>query len=173
MTELFEKVARQPESRSLTRGLWARRATLTAFAAIVLLALAGVFGQRGSTTKAQGPQATMSVGAPHTVRGGLFFQARLEIRALQDVEHPRVVLARGWVEGLQVNSIEPSADDRVLARRPARPLLRQAVGAGDRMTIWFQFQVDPTEPGRRDLSVELDDAEQPIARVPRTLTVMP
>jgi hypothetical protein len=47
------------------------------------------------------------------------------------------------------------------------------LSAGDRMTIWFQFQVDPTAPGRRDLSVELDDAEQPIARIPRKLTVMP
>jgi hypothetical protein len=172
MTELFTNVADEPESRALHGGLWVRRAAMAAFAVIALLALAGVFGQGGSTTRAAGPQATMSLGAPKTVRGGLFFQARVEVRALRDVEHPRFVLARGWTEGLQVNSIEPSAATES-SRDGKLVLSYDKLSAGDRMTIWFQFQVDPTAPGRRDLSIELDDAEQPIARIPRKLTVMP
>src|SRR3954469_4916386 len=172
MTELFEKVAQRPESRSLTGGLWARRATMTAFGAVAVLALAGVFGQEGTTTRAQGPQARMSLGAPRTVRGGVFFQARVELRALRAIEHPRLVLGRGWVEGLQVNSIEPSAASE--SSRDGRLVLSyDGLNAGDRMTVWFQFQVNPTQPGRRDLSIELDDAEQPVARVSRKLTVMP
>jgi hypothetical protein len=47
------------------------------------------------------------------------------------------------------------------------------LAAGDRMTVWAQFQVNPTQPGRRDFSVELDDAETPVARVSRKITVMP
>jgi hypothetical protein len=172
MTDLFIDVADQPESNALTRGLWARRATMGVFAVIVVLALVGVFGQHGTTTHAAAPEATISLGAPKTVRGGLFFQARVELRALQDIEHPRLVLGRGWTEGMQVNSIEPAAMSES-SRDGLLVLSYDKLAAGDRMSIWFQFQVDPTEPGRRDFSIELDDAERPIARVPRKLTVMP
>jgi hypothetical protein len=172
MTELFRKVAERPESRALTRGLWARRATLAVFAAFVALALAGVFGQPGATTRASGPQARMSLEAPHTVRGGVFFQARVEVRALRAVGHPRFVLGRGWVEGFQVNSTTPTPMDE--ASRDGRVVLSyDQLSAGDRLTIWFQFQVNPTQPGRRDFSIELDDAERPVARISRKITVMP
>jgi hypothetical protein len=172
MTDLFTRAADEPESRALTRGLWARRVTMGVFGVIVVLALIGLFGQHGTTTKAAGPQATMSLGAPKTVRGGLFFQARVEVRVLRGIEHPRFVLARGWTEGMQVNSIEPAAMSES-SRNGLLVLSYDKLAAGDRMTIWFQFQVDPTEPGRRDLSIELDDAQRRVARVPRKLTVMP
>ena len=172
MTELFRHLADEPESRALTRGLWARRATMTVFTAIVVLALLGVAGQTGTTTHASGAAASMSLGAPKTVRGGLFFQAKIEIVARRDVEHPRLVLGRGWVEGLQVNSTEPGAQSE--SSRDGRLVLSyDSLDAGDRFTLWVQFQVNPTQPGRRDLSVELDDAEAPIARIARKITVLP
>jgi hypothetical protein len=172
MTELFRQVAQRPESRALTRGLWGRRATLALFVAIVAFALAGFIGQRGSTTHAAGPAATLSLGAPKVVRGGVFFQARVEVVARAAIEHPRLVLGRGWAEGMQVNSIEPGAVGE--ASRDGRIVLSYAsLAAGDRLSVWVQFQVDPTEPGRRDFSLELDDAERPLARVARKLTVMP
>jgi hypothetical protein len=172
MTDLFRGPAERPESRALTRGLWGRRIVVALFVAIVVLALAGFAGQRGSTDHAAGAQATLSLGAPETVRGGLFFQARVTVVAEEDVEHPRIVLSRGWVEGLQVNSIEPAAQSE--ASRDGRLVLSyDKVAAGDTLALWFQFQVDPTQPGRRDFSVELDDAEQPIARISRQLRVLP
>jgi hypothetical protein len=172
MTELFSTLADRPEPHALTRGLWARRAGVAAMTLIALLALLGVFGQPGSTTRAAGAQATMSLGAPEVVRGGLFFQARIEIQALRDVDHPRLVLARGWTEGMQLTSLEPNPMTE--SSRDGRLLLSyDKLAAGDHTTIWIQFQVDPTEPGRRDFSLELDDAETPIARVSRKLTVLP
>lgn len=172
MTELFRQVAERPESRALSRGLWGRRATMTVFVVIVLLALAGFVGQRGTTTHASAPAATLSLGAPKVVRGGLFFQARIEVVARAAIEHPRFVLGRGWAEGMQVNSTTPgpmgeaSRDGLIVWSYPS-------LAAGDRMSIWVQFQVDPTEPGRRDFSLELDDAQRPLARVARKITVMP
>lgn len=172
MTDLFEGPARQPESHALTRGLWARRVVVTLFVVIAVLALAGFAGQEGSTKHAVGAAATLSVAAPNTVRGGLFFQARVVVAARQDIEHPRIVLGRGWVEGLQVNSIEPSAQSE--ASRDGRLVLSyDKMAAGDTLALWFQFQVNPTQPGRRDFSVELDDAEQPLAWVHRQLRVLP
>jgi hypothetical protein len=172
MTDLFQGPAQQPESRALTRGLWGRRIVVALFVAIIVLALAGFAGQRGTTEHAAGDAATLSVAAPDTVRGGIFFQARVTVAAKDDLEHPRIVLGRGWVEGLQVNSIEPGAQSE--ASRDGRLVLSyDKLAAGDTLALWFQFQVNPTQPGRRDFSVELDDAERPIARVDRKLRVLP
>ena len=44
---------------------------------------------------------------------------------------------------------------------------------GDLMRIWFQFEVDPTLTGRRSYGVALDDETTELARVSRSLTVMP
>jgi hypothetical protein len=172
MPDLFREVADAPESRALTRGLWARRAVMTLLLALAVLALIGVFGQRGSTHAATGAKATLKLGVPDAVRGGLLFQAKVEIAAHQDVEHPRLVLANGWTEGLQVNTIEPSAQSES-SRDGQLVLSYDRLDKGDTMTVWFQFQVDPTESGRRDFSIALDDAEQPVARINHKLTVFP
>jgi hypothetical protein len=172
MTDLFRDLAEAPEAKSLTRGLWTRRAFMTLFAVIALLALANVFGQVTSTTTAQGPAARMALNAPDRVRGGLLFQSRVEVRALRDIQHPRFVLARGWTEGMQVNSTEPNPMSE--ASRDGNVVLSyDAMKAGDRLALWLQFQADPTSIGKRRYDLELDDAEQPLARVHRTITVLP
>ena len=45
--------------------------------------------------------------------------------------------------------------------------------AGDALEVWFQFEVNPTNVGSRDYSVELDDGDTPLARVSRDITVLP
>ena len=49
----------------------------------------------------------MEVRGPTRVRGGLLFQERITVRAVQDIGTPRVVLSPGWADGLQINTIEP------------------------------------------------------------------
>jgi hypothetical protein len=172
MPELFGDLARAPEPARLTRGLWTRRAFMTLFAVFALLALLDRFGQMTSTSASAAPAATVSLDAPDTVRGGLFFQSRIEVRARREIQHPRLVLARGWFEGMQVNSIEPQPTGE--APRDGRVVLSyDTLKAGDHMTVWLQFEVDPTTSGRRDYSLELDDAERPIARIDRELNVLP
>ena len=90
------------------RGLWARRVVIALFCVIALLALADRFGQRPTESQAASPAARMTLTAPDTVRGGLFFQSRVEIHALREIAAPQLVLDHGWVEGMQVNSIEPA-----------------------------------------------------------------
>jgi hypothetical protein len=106
------------------------------------------------------------------VRGGIFFQARVEVRAVRAIEHPRLVLDEGWVEGMQVNSIEPAAESE--SSRGGRIVLSYGeLAAGDVLRVWLQFEVDPTNVGRRPYGIELDDAEQPLARIERTIRVLP
>ena len=66
-------------SRRDTRGVWTRRAVIAVFCLIAVLALADVFGQKTSHSKASGPAAEMELAAPDVVRGGLYFQATLDI----------------------------------------------------------------------------------------------
>jgi hypothetical protein len=170
MSDTFATLDREPSG--IIAGLWVRRAILTGLGLLVLVALLNQYGQRPSTSVARVPAATMRLSAPEHIRGGLFFQSRLEIRAAQAIDHPRIVLANGWVEGMQVNSIEPAPVGE--ASRDGRVVLSyDALKPGDLLRVWLQFEVNPTNVGRRSYAVELDDAERPVARLAPTITVLP
>ena len=172
MTRLFTDVAAVPDPRSEVAGLWARRAVMTIFAVIAVLGLLDVFGQGATQTAASTPAAVLRVTAPSAVRGGLFFQSRVEIRARRAIAHPRLVLDEGWVEGMQFNSTEPAPVSE--ASRDGRVVLSyDGIDAGERLVVWMQFEVDPTNVGHRSYGLELDDAETQVAAVHRSMTVFP
>jgi hypothetical protein len=172
MTDLFTRIADAPESHALTRGLLARRIAMAVLALVALLALLDVFGQAGSTSRADSGSASLKLGMPSALRGGLLFQAKIEIAARTDIENPRLVLAKGWLEGMTLNTIEPAAQSES-SRDGLVVLSYDKLAAGDTMTIWTQAQVNPTQTGGRDFSLELDDAERPLARIHRHVTVFP
>ena len=162
----------EQDDRGERRGLHTRRAVMTVLTLVPLVALTGLLGQRATITSAAGPQASIVVRAPKTVRGGLSFQSRVTIRVTGRIQHPRLVLEPGWLEGMQVNSIEPQAQDE--SSRGGRLVLAYStLKPGDRVELWLQFQVNPTNVGHRSYALELDDDTRRIARVERTLTVLP
>jgi hypothetical protein len=172
VTRLFTDVAANPDPRGEIVGLWVRRAVMTLFAVIAVLGLLDVFGQGTHQTTASTPAAVLRVTAPGAVRGGLFFQSRVDIRARRAIEHPRLVLDHGWVEGMQFNSTEPAPVSE--ANRDGRVVLTyDRVDAGERLVVWMQFEVDPTNVGHRPYGLELDDADTQIAAVHRWITVFP
>src|SRR4051812_32010047 len=107
MPELFAEV---DADQGKLRGLWARRVFVALFAVFAGLAVWGIFGQRDRESTARAGGVTMTVSSPDVVRGGLYYQATIDITTTTPVEHPRLVLDEGWVEGMQVNSIEPAAE---------------------------------------------------------------
>jgi hypothetical protein len=170
MTDSFAELPIRP--RSLLVGPWIRRAVMTVLALVVLAALVNRFGQHPARSITRAPAATMRVTAPDTVRGGLFFESRVEIRAAEAIAHPRLVLDDGWLEGMQVNSIEPAPVGE--ASRDGRVVLSyDALDPGDVLRVWMQFEVNPTNVGRRSYGLALDDAERPVARIARDITVLP
>ena len=172
VTRLFTDIAAVPDPRGEVVGLWARRAVLTIFSAIAVLGLLDVFGQGTTETAATTPAAVLRLTAPSAVRGGLFFQSRVEIRALRPIEHPRLVLDEGWVEGMQFNSTTPGPVGE--ASRDGRVVFSyDRVDAGERLIVWMQFEVDPTNVGHRSYGLELDDAETKVAAIDRDITVFP
>lgn len=150
----------------------ARRIFVVACTALIAAALLGAIGQPDQLGVAATPAATLRVIGPGTLRGGLLWRDRIEIRARRAIALPRLVLGAGYVDGMQLNSVEPQAQSE--AGRDGRIVLSYAaLDAGKRLVVRLQAQVDPTTLGREDLGVELDDRARPLARLTRTVTVLP
>jgi len=140
--------------------------------AIAVAALLNVFGERPTTTKASGAAAELTVAAPDRLRGGLFFQGRISVLARERLEDAVLVLDSGWAEQMHINTIEPAPVDEtgddgrlVLGYGELEP--------GDELVVYLQFQVNPTNVGRRSQRVELRDGPELIAAANRTVIVFP
>jgi hypothetical protein len=163
---------RREGGRPAVAGLWTRRVVLALFTVVVAAALLNAFGQRPATATDAAPAATLTLRSPERVRGGLFFQSRVDVVPRRAVQRPRLVLSDGWPEGMQVNSIEPAPSSE--SSRDGRVVLTwNALDANRRMRVWFQFEVNPTNVGHRDYTLEFDDGDTALARVRRTITVFP
>ncbi len=154
------------------QGPWARRLILTLLGVLVVLGALGVFGQRTVTRSAASPQAQLELNAPKTLRGGLMWRARITVRALDTIRFPRLILGRGYANGMQINTIEPSPTSEA-SRGPRLVLSYDELAAGDELVVYLQFQTDPTTTGRQDATVALDDQTQPLAVVNHTIRVLP
>jgi hypothetical protein len=169
MSGSFDTLPR--EQPSIGRALLVRRIWMLLFAAVALAALLNLFGQQPTDSVASSSAARVTLSAPETVRGGLLFQARLEVRAVRRIEAPRLVLDEGWFEGLQFNSMTPQATSE--SPRDGQVVFSyDTLEAGDLLRIWVQFEANPSQGGRRSFAVELDDATEPVARIDRHITVL-
>jgi hypothetical protein len=151
---------------------WIRRVLLALIAVPVGLGAIGTLGQATVTHSAASPRARLELNAPHTLRGGLMWRARIIVHAHSAIEFPRLVLGRGYVNGMQLNTIEPApAGERNRGRRLV--LSYDKLAAGDELVVYLQFQTNPTTAGSQDATVALDDEVVPLARVAHTIRVLP
>lgn len=170
MGEVFSELP--VHARGSQAAITARRVLIALFAAAGLTGLLNLVGQRTTITTVDTPAATVRVEAPETVRGGLFFQTRIDIDVKRGFEAPRLIFDRGVFEGMQVSSIEPAAESE--SSRDGRvELSYPEVIAGERLTVWLQFQVDPTATGSHGYDIQLDEGTREVARVDRDLRVLP
>lgn len=151
---------------------WARRLILLILAAFVALALAGLYGQRTGTSHADSSAAALTLSGPARVRGGLYFQAKVTVQAHRQLSNPALVLGRGFLDGLTINTIEPQASQE-LNRNGALVLQYGAIQAGHRLNVWIEYQVNPTTAGGRTQRLELDDGDTPVAVVTRSFRSFP
>jgi hypothetical protein len=155
-----------------TQGLVARRIGYALLAAAAILGLLNVFGQRPSTSTAEGTAAKLDLYAPSHVRGGLLYMARFRVTAKEDVKDATLVLAPGWAEDITINTIEPSPVGEA-SKNGRLSFDLGHIPAGDSFVLYMQFQVNPTNVGRRSQDVELLDGDTHIATLGRTVTVFP
>jgi hypothetical protein len=152
--------------------LAARRTFFAVLSLFIVVALLNVFGQRPKTTLAAGSSADLRVFAPTSLRGGLYYEGRLTVEAENEIKKATFVLDSGWTEQTQINTIEPSPVGE--ASRDGKLTLDYGhLGAGHKLVVYLQFQVNPTNVGRRSQDVALYDDTSLLTTANRTVTVFP
>lgn len=152
--------------------IWVRRVLLALICAVPVVALFNVFGQQPDSTTVVVPAASLRVDAPTHVRGGLLYQARFHVTARQELRDATLVLGSGWLDGMTVNTIEPTPVNE--ASDNGRLSLELGhIPAGQSYVLYLAFQVNPTNVGRRTQSVELTDGDTHVTSLHRTVTIYP
>jgi hypothetical protein len=174
-------VARTPDQLTLSRHRdlagrehrpYVRWVLLTLLGVLIVLGLANVFGQKPQTDTGSAEGVQLEVYSPHRLRSGLFFMSRFTIRAERELEAATLVLDPGWLEGITLNTLEPSPVGE--ANRDGKIALDLGrVRAGTKHVFFLHFQVNPTEIGHRPQNVALYDGEQPLLELDRTVTIFP
>jgi len=153
--------------------IWVRRGLMSLVAAVPVIALFNVFGQRPETHLLVGPAASLKIYAPDRLRGGLLYEARFHITARQDIKDAYLVLGPGWAEGTSINTIEPSPVSE--ASNSGRLSLELGhIGAGKSYILFMQFQVNPTNVAwDRKRTVWLNDRKTRLLTFSRGITIYP
>jgi hypothetical protein len=143
-------------------------------AVIPILAILNVFGQSPDVEKVANPNgmATLQLSAPTDVRGGLLWQARFDIRAQKDIKDAVLVLDSGWLEGMTLNSLEPSPTEET-SRDGSLALDLGEIPAGKLWRQYLEFQANPVNSGSQSQGVTLYDGNVPLLRLNRDLMIWP
>jgi hypothetical protein len=152
--------------------IWVRRGLFALVCVVPVLALLNVFGQRPDTSIGTAAGARLSVSAPSRVRGGLLYQARFRITARKSLAQAALVLDSGWLDGLTINTIEPSPASET-SRNGKLAFDLGPISAGTSYLFAVDFQVNPTTVGRQDQSLTLYDGSRALITIHRTLTIFP
>jgi hypothetical protein len=175
MADVPDRVILRRDRDLIGRGweIWVRRALFALLPIMVLLGLLNVFGQRpGTTTVNSSGAASLKLFAPDTVRSGLLWQARFHITAQRDLKQATLVLSPGWLESMQINTIEPSPVGEA-SDNGRLSLDLGHIPAGGSYLLFMQFQTNPTNVGHRDASVTLKDGDQTLLNLHRTIMIFP
>jgi hypothetical protein len=152
--------------------IWIRRGLFALVCIVPVLALLNLFGQRPGTSTGTASAARLSVLAPSRVRGGLLYQARFRVTARKRLSQAALVLDSGWLDGLTINTLEPSPASET-SRNGKLALDLGSISAGQSYVLVVDFQVNPTTVGRQDQNLTLYDGNRSLVTIHRTLTIFP
>ena len=165
-------LGRDRDLESRRNDIWVRRGLFALVCLVPVLALLNLFGQHPQTSSGTSAAASLSLYAPAHARGGLLYQAHFRVTARKKLDQAVLVLDQGWIDGLTINTVEPSpaseaSDNGKLA------LNLGTIPRGKTYVLYLAFQVNPTTVGRRSQNVTLYDGNRALVTLHRTLTVFP
>jgi hypothetical protein len=164
---------RHRDLEGVRRVPWPRWLVIGTIVAFSVLGLLNVFGQRPVTSTAKSSAASLRLYAPTHLRGGLLFSARFHIDARRDLKHAVLILDPGWVEGMSINTIEPSP----LGEASSNGRITLSLGhiaKGTSYLLFIEAQVNPTNIAwHRPAGVTLADGSTPLLRITRRLDIYP
>lgn len=164
--------ARHQDLAGRNHHVWWRRVALMVVAALPLLGLLSVFGQRAGPETSQSPAAGLVINSPVHVRGGLVFTTEIVITPHRQLRDARLYLDNGWFEAMSLNGVAP---------QPASESARDGwqiwdfgrLAAGVAFSVWISWQTNPTNLGRHSQDVALYDGGTQLMIVHRAFSVFP
>jgi hypothetical protein len=154
------------------RHVWWRRGALALVAALPILGLLNVFGQRATPTTYESSSAVLTIDSPARVRGGLIFTTEIVITPRGRLTSARLYLDRGWFKAMTFNGAAPQPSTESAQGRWTILDFGQ-LPAAVAFRVWISWQTNPTNLGRHSQDVELYDGGTQLMNVHRTLTVFP
>jgi hypothetical protein len=148
-------------------GQWLRHAFLLLLAVFVIAALLNAFGAQPQTQEAGAAAGTLKITAPERVRGGLLYQARLEIHASEPIGAPTLVFDKGWIEETTINTVQPEPAETASDSRHLK-LRYPPLAPGRSLAVYISLQANPNDVGTHNADVALYDAGEEIASIDRT-----
>ncbi|HVS69318.1 MAG TPA: hypothetical protein VHE56_12255 [Mycobacteriales bacterium] len=154
-------------------GVWIRRAAMCLLAAVIIVALSNVVGQRAISARAASSQATLDLRAPSAVRPGLLFQVKITITPKAVLPDAQLVLGSGWVDGLTMNTIEPGPSTEKSGPGGSLVFDLGTLQPGQPWVQFLDYQVNPTSLSRRHQVLTVLSNSEPVVTLSRTMTVVP
>jgi hypothetical protein len=151
---------------------WIRWTLIVVLAVLVAAALANRFGQKQEEASVAGAGATLEVSAPGALRSGLYFQGRFRVLGDRTMRAPTLALESGWFDAITLNTVQPEPA-RTASEDGGIAFTFDRLERGRTLTVYLEFQVNPTTVGRRSQGVELRDGRRTLARLDRSVTIYP
>lgn len=148
-------------------GQWLRHGFLLLMAIFVVAALLDAFGAKPQTQEAGAAAGTLKITAPERVRGGLLYQARLQIHADEAIGAPTLVFDKGWIEETTFNTVQPEPAETTSDARHLK-MRFPPLAPGRTLAVYISLQANPNDVGTHDAEVALYDADEEIASIDRT-----
>lgn len=152
--------------------IWIRRGLFALLPLLSLVALTNAFGQHPTTSSKTVSAATLEVYGSSRLRSGLLFEARFRIHTHQDIARARLVLGRGWVQGITLNSLEPNPVNEASDNGRLSFALGH-IPAEQVHVLYLDGQVNGTTTGRRSADVTLYNGSRELTTIHRTMTIFP
>jgi hypothetical protein len=171
-TPQFLTLKRNRDLEGMQGRPWVRWILVALLTAVVVMGALNVFGQQPESEVVDSDAARLELFSPDDLRSGLYFMSRFVIAAKEDLAEATLVLDPGWLEGVTLNTVEPSPVGE--ASRDGQIAFELGhIPAGDQYRFYLHFQVNPTEFGRRSHDVALYDGDTLLARIDRTTMIWP
>ncbi|HVT65846.1 MAG TPA: hypothetical protein VHD81_11880 [Mycobacteriales bacterium] len=154
-------------------GAWIRRGAMCLLTAVVIVALCNVVGQRATTALASSQGADLQLRAPDAARPGLLYQVRISVTAKTVLPKTQLVLSSGWIDGMTINTMEPSPTNETSGPDGSLVLDIGSLQPGQTWVQYLEYQVNPTSVSRRHQVVTVLSDTQPIVSLQRTMTIVP
>ena len=143
-------------------------------AAVPVVALCNVVGQRATTAHASSPAANLVVRSPSAIRPGDIYQAKITVTAVgAALPQAQLVLGSGWIDGLTMNTTQPTPTNESSGPNGSLVFDIGTVQPGQPYVEYLEFQVNPTSISRRSQVVTVLSNKTPVVSLNRTMTIIP